>query len=87
MPPLRLPSEQAHGSMAQDAKRRCAVRASDRLVLLAQNNVEGGSVVAALGLGERRPWSTTFVARTRRIRSARAAILQNGEHLGLVMPQ
>jgi hypothetical protein len=39
-------------------------------------------VWANVGLG--RPPS---VARTRRISSARAAILQNGEHLGLVMPQ
>lgn len=50
------PSEQAHGSMAQDAKRRPAVRASDRLVLLTQNNVEGGSsslhlIWANVGLG------------------------------------
>jgi len=38
-------------------------------------------VWANVGLG--RPPSA---ARTRRISSARAAILQNGEHLGLVMP-
>jgi hypothetical protein len=42
--------------------------------VVAQDNVEGGSVVAALGPGERRPWSIASVARTRRISSARDAM-------------